>query len=134
MLFGSVYLNSPLGPFYLFSLPEADNLLPKCTPSTFLSVVRVYHWGFLSKLFQWRNQAEDVRLHRQARLLVLVPGLALSLLQTLAPPVRVLHLDLDLAPDQFLHLLLLPAVQVLVAPAHALLLIVEGSTLSLSNI
>lgn len=63
-----------------------------------------------------------MRLHRQARLLVLVPGLALSLLQILAPPVRVLHLDLDPAPDQFLHLPLLPAVQVLVAAAPVLLL------------
>lgn len=63
-----------------------------------------------------------MRLHLQARLLVLVPGLALTLLQTLAPQVRVLHLDLDPAPDQFLHLPLLPAVQVLAALVVSLLL------------
>lgn len=107
--------------------------MPKCTPSTALSVVRVYHWGFGVSCGQWRNQLEAVRLHLQARLLVLVPGLALTLLQTLAPQVRVLHLDLDPAPDQFLHLPLLPAVQVLAALVVSLLLSEKG-LYSLSNV
>lgn len=66
-----------------------------------------------------------MRLHRQARL----PVPDLALLQTLALPVLVLHLDLDPVLDQFLHLPLLPAVPVLVAPALALRLSDEGALL-----